>query len=67
MENIYEEGETYGKLKIYDNDFVTRKDSCVITELNEISSEGMNSINADEDEGKVTRDEDNPKMYFSFL
>jgi len=65
--NIYEEGETYGKLKIYDDDFVTRKDSCVITELNEISSEGMNSINADEDEGKVTRDEDNPKMYFSGL
>ena len=64
LENIYEEGETYGKLKIYDNDFVTRKDSCVTTELNEISSGDVDTINADENGGRVTRDEDNPKMYF---
>ena len=57
--NVYEKGQTYGKLKISDSDFVTMEDSCVMTELNQVSDEELKIQDTSIESGKISRDENN--------
>jgi hypothetical protein len=51
--NYQEKGETYGKEKLYSDEFVTKTDNCVITESIQITEESLISEEIDEDTKKL--------------